>query len=111
MLFLVRYWVLLLLWLGWVTFCIQLVKMDEISKKKNVYDLEYNRKLNHQNIWLILIGTIGITLWFKDLWLESARLSLLWKLLGTLVLLILIIVVITYYNSELNNIKFEIKEL
>ena len=41
-------------------------KMDEREKLKNLKDLEFNKTLNHQNIWLVLIGTAMLTILLQE---------------------------------------------
>ena len=40
--------------------------MDEREKLKNLKDLEFKKKLKHQNIWLVLIGTAMLTILLQE---------------------------------------------
>ena len=84
--------------------------MENSQKLKNIHDLEFNKKLNHQNILLVFLSSIGITVWFKETNLDLFF-SILIKIGITLFLISFLIIVLIHYNKELNRIKTEIKNL
>jgi len=82
--------------------------METNQKIKNVHDLEYNTLLNYQNIILVILGTIAITLWFKDIPLENAH-SI--KLLATSGIFLLGIVATMLFSAKREDIKNNILKL
>ncbi len=72
--------------------------------KKNLYDLEYNRILNNQNVVFILVGTLVIGLILSDY-------SIKFKVLTMLALLLFIVYFRHAFNKKLKNIKNDIMEL
>ena len=84
--------------------------MEITQKQKNILDLEYNKKLNHQNILLVLLGTISISTWFAEINLGATN-SIFIKMGVMLILTLFTIAIVVYYNNEFENIKEKIKSL
>jgi hypothetical protein len=84
----------------------QIKKMDEQEKLKNLKDLEFNKTLNHQNIWLVLIGTAMLTLLLQ----ESIPLDLDRRQVFTVLILILFFI-LWLYSGKLEKISDDIKKI
>ena len=80
--------------------------MDEREKLKNLKDLEYNKVLNHQNVFLVLIGTSMLTILVQDSLPSDLNKGSLF-----MALILILILVIEHYNNKLNKIIDEIKEI
>lgn len=78
--------------------------MDKTQKLKNIYDLKYTQTINYQSIYLVLLGTTVITLWFSNFGLAFVS-SLLLKLIVTLLAVFIGFLIMEYYNSRLDIIK------
>jgi len=88
--------------------------MLEIEKKKNICDLKYNTYLNYFNVFLVLYGTIIVTIWLSsniDNFIKDFQVSLLFKACLTVSILIITIITWLYFDSKLNEIREQIKEL
>lgn len=80
--------------------------MDEVFKKKNIRDLEYQNILNQKSISLVLIGTAIIyVLFVKELPFDFSRLDFL------ILLLFFGVVLLIYFGDRLNKIKRSISRL
>ena len=84
--------------------------MEKIHKLKNLYDLRYDKLLNYQNVWLVLLGTLAIMVWFQDLDLKFQIVFLI-KLFSTFVILLMLFHVIKYYRNRLNDLETGIERL
>ena len=80
--------------------------ITEEQKIKNIKDLQYSNNLNKQNIILILIGTSLISILLTDQ--EKIPIT---KVYLILLLIIMGIIFILYFNKKLNKIIENIEKL
>jgi len=84
--------------------------MEESRKLKNIYDLRHNQLLNHQNVWLVLLGTLIITFWFQNFGLGFQK-AFFVKIFVTFVTLLILFLVIRYYNDKIRDVEIGIDNL
>lgn len=81
-------------------------RMSKVQKEKNIKDLEYNRILNVQNIWVILLGTAIISVLLTNTLPLGTNKGDIIFLLG-----VSLIAVLIYYPRKLEEKAKEIRKL
>ena len=84
--------------------------VDDANKTKNLMDLQYNRILSEQNIYLVFIGTLIVSSFFTNI----SKLYPGLTLTNRDVLIFLFFVgafAINYFSAKLNNLEEEIKNI
>lgn len=80
--------------------------MEDKSKIKNIKDLEFSRTLSDQNIFLVLVGTLIISVLFGDIshaFIQTTK--------SELIIVLTLFAILFYYltsrklNSTLNTIR------
>ena len=85
------------------------MKLEE--KLKNIYDLEYNKIINHFNAFMVILGTFLITFWIAVNPLWNFWLIMNIKLLISVGIILIGFVGWALFNNKLKEIKTKIKEL
>ena len=83
------------------------IKMEERSKLKNLYDLEYHTKLSYLNIIVITLITSFITI-ILSVYKQSSIFAII---SFSLLLILSLTLIILYFHGSFRKIKKKISEL
>ncbi len=84
--------------------------MDQAQKLKNIYDLNYSKELNYQNVWWVILGTLMVSIWLKEFKFNTL-LSIIFKFLISSTIIIFAIALKKYFNNRLSVIESRIKAI